>query len=78
MTNQPKRRGKLTIRVESTSTWIVTDRLGGQAIGGVSYQHDVDGNHYRPWQWLDGVREYVGAPVPQLALAIQAIENGLS
>ena len=66
---------RLEIRVESTQTWILSDRLTGADVGGVTYQHSSHGDHYKPWVLVDGVRTKIGRPGSQLGQAAQEIEG---
>jgi hypothetical protein len=70
--NRPTR---LEIRVEERQTWILTDRLTGIDVGGVTYQHSSHGDHYQPWLLVDGARTMIGRPGSQLGQAAQEIEG---
>ena len=72
--NRPSRLG---IRVENERSWILTDRLTGSDVGGVTYQHNSRGAHYQPWLVVDGARTNFGIALPQLGQAAQEIEEEL-
>jgi hypothetical protein len=69
------RPSRLEIRVENTQTWILSDRLTGIDVGGVTYQHSSHGDHYQPWLLIDGVRTKIGRPGSQLGQAAQELEG---
>jgi len=46
-------------------------------VGGVTYVHSGDGDHYQPWLLVDGARFAVGLPLSQLVQAAQVIEREL-
>ena len=75
MTKDLSRPSRLGIRIENGQTWILTDRITGSDIGGVTYQHNSHGDHYQPWLFIDGARTKIGAPLSQLRQAAQEIEG---
>jgi hypothetical protein len=66
---------RLRIRVEDRQTWTLTDRLTGNDVGGVTYQHNNHGNHYQAWLLVDGARTEIGSPLSQLGQAAREIEG---
>jgi hypothetical protein len=77
VTEDQEQPSRLCIRVENAQTWILTDRFDGIDVGGVNYQHDGHGNHYKPWLLVDGVRTDISVPVSQLNQAAQEIDGEL-
>jgi hypothetical protein len=75
VTKYVNRLSRIKIRVENTQTWILSDRLTGTDVGGVTYQHSSHGDHYQPWLLVDGVRTKIGRPGSQLGQAAQEIEG---
>jgi hypothetical protein len=75
VTKDPTRPSRLSIRVENGQTWILTDRLTGNDVGGVTYQHNSHGDHYQPWLLIDGARTEIGIPLSQLGQAAREIEG---
>ncbi len=71
------RSSPLAIRVENRQTWILTDRSTGNDVGGVTYRHSAQGDHYQPWLLVDGTRTEIGMPLPQLGQAAREIEGEL-
>jgi hypothetical protein len=67
----------LSIRAENVQTWILTDRSTRTDVGGVTYVHSADGDHYQAWLLVDGARVAVGLPSSQLGQAAQVIEREL-
>lgn len=68
---------RLKIRRDGANAWLLSDASTGVEVGGVQYQHAPDGQHYRPWLLVDGVRCSLGDPLPQLAMAARAVEDAL-
>ena len=66
---------KLTLRTNGPRAWMLRDASTGADVGGIDYQHAQDGNHYRPWLFIDGVRHDVGDCAPQLAIAARAVAD---
>ena len=66
---------RLAIRVANRQTWILTDRQSGNDMGGVTYRHNNQGNHYQPWRLIDGKRVEIGMPLSQLGQAAQTVEG---
>jgi hypothetical protein len=66
---------RLKMRRDGASAWLLCDAATGADVGGIQYQHERDGNHYRPWLLIDGARVFLGEPLPQLAMAARAIEE---
>lgn len=64
----------LSIRAANVQTWILTDRSTGADVGGVTYLHSGQGDHYQPWLLVDGARLAVALPLSQLGQAVQVIE----
>ena len=75
MTISEVRRSRLDVRVENSQTWILTDRLTGSDLGGVTYKHNICGDHYQPWLMVDGVRTEIGMPLSQLNQAAEEIDE---
>ena len=75
MAKGAKRASPLAIRVEDRQTWILTDRSTGNDVGGVTYRHSSQGDHYQPWLLVDGRRTEIGIPLPQLGQAAREIEG---
>jgi hypothetical protein len=65
----------LKIQRDGPRAWRLSDPYDGADVGGVDYIHAADGNHYRPWLFVDGTRHDVGDPVPQLPMAARAVEQ---
>lgn len=68
---------RLNIRRDGASAWLLSDASTGVEVGGVQYEHAPDGQHYRPWLLVDGVRRTLDHPQPQLAMAARAVEGAL-
>jgi len=66
---------RLKMRRDGARAWLLYDPATGVEIGGIEYEHALDGNHYRPWMLVDGARRAVGEPLPQLAMAARAVEE---
>jgi hypothetical protein len=66
---------RLKMRRDGVAAWLLCDAATGADIGGIQYVHASDGNHYRPWLLVDGVRSALGEPLPQLAMAARAVEE---
>jgi hypothetical protein len=66
---------RLDIRIENSQTWVLTDCLTGDVVGGITYRHNSNGDHYRPWLLMNGEHCEFGAPVAQLSQAAEAIEG---
>jgi hypothetical protein len=62
------------LRRSRQNEWTLAD----EAAGGIDYVHDADGDHYRPWLLVDGVRRDVGEPLAQLAMAARAVSDALA
>jgi hypothetical protein len=56
---------------------MLADAVTGADVGGVDYKHDADGDHYRPWLFVNGSHEKVGEPLPQLTMAVRAAAAAL-
>ena len=67
----------LKIRRDGARAWLLSDALTGVDIGGVRYEHASDGQHYRPWLFVEGVRHTLEDRLPQLAMAARAVEEAL-
>ena len=65
----------LRIRRSGASEWLLRDTQSETDVGGVHYNHDPDGNHYRAWLIVDGAQRDVGNALPQLAMAARAVED---
>ena len=70
----PKR---LKMRREGAAEWLLSDAVTGRDVGGISYRHAADGNHYRPWLIVESTRQPLDGALPQLQLAARAIEDAL-
>ena len=68
-------RNRLKMRRDGARAWLLCDAATGADIGGIEYVHASDGNHYRPWLLIDGARQPIGEPLPQLAMAARAVEE---
>ena len=66
---------RFAICVDSSQTWIVTDRVTANDVGAVTYQHSSHGDHYKPWLLVDRQRTKIGGPLSQLEQAAQAVEG---
>ena len=62
----------------SSNEWLIAGAVTGRDVGCIVCVHDADGNHYRPWVYVDGARHDVATPVAQLAVAARAIEDVLA
>jgi hypothetical protein len=68
---------RLKIRRDGARAWLLSDAITGFDIGGVRYEHAPDGQHYRPWLFVEGVRRTLDHRLPQLAMAARAVEDAL-
>jgi hypothetical protein len=68
----------LKLRRASATAWILTDAVTGGDVGGIDYLHDADGNHYRPWVFVDGVEQRLGEPLAQLNMAARVVVDAVS
>lgn len=66
--------GAFVLRRDGAQAWVLVDAAGALDVGAVTYNHAADGNHYRPWVMIDGIRHGCGDAVPQLAMAARAVE----
>ena len=66
---------RLKMRRDGARAWLLSDAVTGADIGGIEYEHAADGNHYRPWLLVDGVRRRLGTPLPQLAMAARCVDE---
>ena len=73
MTKDSKQPRRQAIRVKEGQTWILSDPSSGNDIGGVTFEHDSQDDHYQPWLLVDGNRIAVGLPLSQLRQAAPAI-----
>jgi hypothetical protein len=64
----------LKMRRDGVRSWLLYDAESGTEVGGIQYNHALDGNHYQPWLLVDGGRCAVGERLPQLAMAARAVE----
>lgn len=65
----------LKMRRDGSSAWLLAGATSGVDVGGIIYVHAADGNHYRPWLFINGVAREFGEPLPQLAMAARAVEH---
>lgn len=65
---------RLKMRRDGACAWLLCDGATGVDVGGIEYEHAADGNHYRPWLFVDGARCILGEPLPQLAMAARAVD----
>jgi hypothetical protein len=75
---QPSSKTKLTLRRDGPRAWLLSNSMTSTDVGGVRYQHTPDGNHYRPWMFVDGAPQDVGEPVAQLAMAARTVASALA
>ncbi|MEZ5854254.1 MAG: hypothetical protein R3D67_05695 [Hyphomicrobiaceae bacterium] len=66
------------MRRDGARAWRLADAKTGADVGGIDYEHAADGNHYRPWRLVNGARQSLGKPLPQLAMAARAVEASRS
>jgi hypothetical protein len=69
---------ELKLRRAGSNEWMLTDALTGADVGGISYQHDVNGDHYRAWTLNDAARQPAGGPLPQLTMAARAVADAIT
>jgi hypothetical protein len=69
---------ELKLRRTSANAWAMADTVSGTDVGCIEYVHDADGNHYRAWLLVDGIRQRVGEPLAQLAMAARACEEAVA
>ena len=67
----------LVIRTYGPRDWRLAFAAVGRDVGGIDYKHDAGGNHYRPWMFVNGTRQDVGEPLPQLTMAVRAVADAL-
>ncbi len=65
----------LKLHRDGPRDWRLADTASGDDVGGISYVHASDGNHYRPWVLIDHAAREFGDPLPQLAMAARAIAD---
>jgi hypothetical protein len=70
-------RNRLKMRRDGPDAWRLSDATTGVDVGGIQYAHAADGDHYRPWLFVDGARRAIGKPLPQLAMAARAVADAL-
>lgn len=63
------------MRRNGATGWLLSDPTTGTDIGGIDYVHSPDGNHYRPWLYIDGARRSLDTALPQLAMAARVLET---
>jgi hypothetical protein len=68
----------LKLQRASPNEWLLADAITGHVVGGITYMHAADGNHYQAWLNADGARNGAGEPLAQLAMAARALEDALS
>jgi hypothetical protein len=64
----------LKLERDGASAWQLLDAKSGVLVGGIGYEHAADGNHYRTWLLVNGVRTDLDERLPQLAMAARLIE----
>jgi hypothetical protein len=69
---------KLTLRRDGPGSWVLSDPATRHDLGGITYVHAADGNHYQPWRNVDDVRQGAGEAVPQLEMAVQAVTDAIA
>lgn len=67
---------RFKLRRYGARAWLLFEVTTGIDVGGITYEHSGNGNHYRPWLLVAGARHNLGEPVPQLAMAARIVEAG--